>query len=88
MNEADVLEIARAAIWTILSASAPVLLAAMFFGVLIAFLQALTQIQEVTLTFVPKIIAVFITLIISAPFIGGQISAFVTLVLSRIQSSF
>ncbi|ADR52291.1 flagellar biosynthesis protein FliQ [Candidatus Liberibacter solanacearum] len=88
MNEADVLEIARAAIWTILSASAPVLLAAMFFGVLVAFLQALTQIQEVTLTFVPKIIAVFITLIISAPFIGGQISAFVTLVLSRIQSSF
>lgn len=88
MNEADVLEIARAAIWTILSASAPVLLAAMFFGVLVAFLQALTQIQEVTLTFVPKIIAVFITLIISAPFIGGQISAFVTLVFSRIQSSF
>ncbi|CAL9914520.1 Flagellar biosynthetic protein FliQ [Candidatus Liberibacter solanacearum] len=88
MNEADVLEIARAAIWTILLASAPVLLAAMFFGVLVAFLQALTQIQEVTLTFVPKIIAVFITLIISAPFIGGQISAFVTLVLSRIQSSF
>lgn len=88
MNEEDVLEIARAAIWTILSASAPVLLAAMFFGVLVAFLQVLTQIQEVTLTFVPKIIAVFITLIISAPFIGGQISAFVTLVLSRIQSSF
>ncbi|ACT56992.1 flagellar biosynthesis protein FliQ [Candidatus Liberibacter asiaticus] len=87
MNEADVLEIARAAMWTILSSSAPVLFSAMFLGILIAFLQALTQIQEVTLTFVPKIIAVFITLIISAPFIGGQISSFVTLVLSRIQSS-
>ncbi|PWL04498.1 flagellar export apparatus protein FliQ, partial [Candidatus Liberibacter asiaticus] len=56
MNEADVLEIARAAMWTILSSSAPVLFSAMFLGILIAFLQALTQIQEVTLTFVPKII--------------------------------
>ncbi|MEG8099259.1 flagellar biosynthesis protein FliQ [Candidatus Liberibacter brunswickensis] len=87
MNEADVLEIARAAMWTILSASAPVIFAAMFLGTVIAFLQALTQIQEVTLTFVPKIIAVFIALIISAPFIGGQISSFFTLVLSRIQST-
>ncbi|AKK20382.1 flagellar biosynthesis protein FliQ [Candidatus Liberibacter africanus] len=87
MNEADVLEIARAAMWTILSASAPVIFSAMFLGTLIALLQALTQIQEVTLTFVPKIVVVFIALIISAPFIGGQMSYFVTLVLSRIQSS-
>ncbi|MBY7649311.1 MAG: flagellar biosynthetic protein FliQ [Candidatus Liberibacter europaeus] len=88
MNETDVLEIAKAAIWTILSASAPALLSAMLFGILVAFLQAITQIQEVTLTFVPKIIAVFIALIVSAPFIGGQMSIFVNLILSRIQSGF
>ncbi|MBL0848500.1 MAG: flagellar biosynthesis protein FliQ [Candidatus Liberibacter ctenarytainae] len=88
MNEVDVLEISRAAIWTILLASAPALLAAMFCGILVSFLQALTQIQEITLTFVPKIIAVFIALIISAPFIGGQISAFVHLIFSRIQFQF
>ncbi|MBA5723543.1 flagellar biosynthesis protein FliQ [Candidatus Liberibacter sp.] len=88
MNEADVLEIARAAIWTILLAGAPALFSAMLVGLLVAFLQALTQIQEVTLTFVPKIIAVFIALVISAPFIGGQMSAFVNLVFSRIRSGF
>ncbi|AHA27762.1 flagellar biosynthesis protein FliQ [Candidatus Liberibacter americanus] len=88
MNEADILEIARAAMKTILMVSAPALLSAMFFGILVSFLQAITQIQEVTLTFVPKIVAVFIALIISAPFIGSQMSIFFNLILSRIQFSF
>lgn len=57
----------------------------MFVGLVIAFLRALTQVQEVTLTFVPKIIVIFIALIIGAPFIGGQIHAFTEQVYSRIE---
>ena len=88
MNEADALDIAQAAIWTVVVASGPAVLAAMIVGVTIAFVQALTQVQEMTLTFVPKILAIFVTIAISAPFIGAQISIFTDLVFSRIQSGF
>ena len=88
MNEADALDIAQAAIWTVVVASGPAVLAAMIVGVAIAFIQALTQVQEMTLTFVPKILAIFVTIAISAPFIGAQISIFTDLVFSRIQSGF
>ena len=88
MNEADALDIAQAAIWTVIVASGPAVLAAMLVGVAIAFVQALTQVQEMTLTFVPKILAIFVTIAISAPFIGAQISIFTDLVFSRIQSGF
>ena len=88
MNEADALDIAQAAIWTVVVASGPAVAAAMIVGVAIAFIQALTQVQEMTLTFVPKILAIFVTIAISAPFIGAQISIFSDLVFSRIQSGF
>jgi flagellar biosynthetic protein FliQ len=88
MNEADALDIAQAAIWTVIVASGPAVLAAMVVGVSIAFIQALTQVQEVTLTFVPKILAILITVAISAPFIGAQISIFSDIIFSRIESGF
>ena len=88
MNEADALDIAQAAIWTVIVASGPAVLAAMLVGVAIAFVQALTQVQEMTLTFVPKILVIFVTIAISAPFIGAQISIFTNLVFSRIETGF
>ncbi|MDP9837749.1 flagellar biosynthetic protein FliQ [Neorhizobium huautlense] len=88
MNEADALEILQAAIRTVLIASGPAVLAAMIVGVGIAFLQALTQIQEMTLTFVPKIVAILVTIAISAPFIGGQVYLFAEMVFSRVQTGF
>ncbi|HEV7246022.1 MAG TPA: flagellar biosynthesis protein FliQ [Shinella sp.] len=88
MNEADALDIAQAAIWTVVVASGPAVLAAMVVGVAIAFIQALTQVQEMTLTFVPKILAIFVTIAISAPFIGAQIGIFTNIVFSRIESGF
>lgn len=88
MNEADALDIVQAAIWTVIVASGPAVLAAMVVGVGIAFLQALTQVQEMTLTFVPKILAVMVTAAISAPFVGAQISIFTDIVFSRIKSGF
>jgi flagellar biosynthetic protein FliQ len=88
MNEADALDIMQAAVWTVLVAAGPAVLAGMLVGVAIAFIQALTQIQEMTLTFVPKIVTIMLVLGIVAPFIGGQISLFTNLVFSRIQSGF
>ncbi|MGX5668973.1 flagellar biosynthetic protein FliQ [Rhizobium daejeonense] len=88
MNEADALDIMRNAIWTVLIASGPAVLAAMVVGVTIALIQALTQVQEMTLTFVPKIIAVMVAIALSAPFVGAQISLFTNLVFSRVQSGF
>jgi flagellar biosynthetic protein FliQ len=88
MNEADALDLVRTAIWTIIIGSGPAVAAAMIVGLVIAILQALTQIQEMTLTFVPKIIAIFIVLTIGAQFIGGQIYAFSEQVYSRIETGF
>ncbi|HUB63651.1 MAG TPA: flagellar biosynthesis protein FliQ [Methylocella sp.] len=88
MNEADALELLRAAIWTIIIGSLPAVAAAMVVGLIIALLQALTQIQEATLTFVPKILAIFVALAIGAPFIGSQINAFTEQVYSRIEKSY
>jgi flagellar biosynthetic protein FliQ len=88
MNEADALDIMRAAIWTILLACGPAVLVAMVVGLAIALIQALTQVQEMTLTFVPKIVAIMVTIAVTAPFIGGQINLFANLVFSRVQSGF
>ncbi|MFN3506536.1 MAG: flagellar biosynthetic protein FliQ [Allorhizobium sp.] len=88
MNEADALDILQAAIWTIIVASGPAVAAGMIVGVTIALIQALTQVQEMTLTFVPKILAIMITIGISAPFVGAQINLFTNLVFSRVQSGF
>ncbi len=88
MNEADALDIVQAAVWTVLVSAGPAVGAAMVVGLVIALIQALTQVQEVTLTFVPKIVAVMITVGISAPFVGGQISLFTNMVFSRVQSGF
>ncbi len=88
MNEADALDIARAAIWTVIIASGPAVLAAMIVGVVIAFIQALTQVQEMTLTFVPKILAIMVTIAIAAPVIGAQIATFTNIVFSRVETGF
>ena len=86
MNEADALDLVQTAIWTILVSAGPVVFVAMGIGVIIAFVQALTQVQEITLTFVPKIVTVLITVAVAAPFVGAQISSFTNLVFQRIES--
>ena len=88
MNEADALDIMQSAIWTVLIASGPAVAAAMIVGVSIALVQALTQVQEMTLTFVPKIVAILVTIGVSAPFVGAQIALFANMVFSRVQSGF
>jgi flagellar biosynthetic protein FliQ len=88
MNEVDALELVRAAIWTVIVGAGPAIGAAMFIGIAIALLQALTQIQEVTLTFVPKIVVILLVLLITSSFIGGQISTFAEATYRRIVTGF
>ena len=88
MNEADALDLVQFAIWTVLTASAPAVAAAMLIGVSIALVQALTQIQEITLTFVPKIVAIMAVVALTGPFIGAQISSFTNVIFERIQTGF
>lgn len=68
MNEVAVLEVGREALWVILKISGPIMLAGLMIGLIIALFQALTSIQEMTLTFVPKIIVIFMSIIVFLPF--------------------
>ena len=72
MNEVEVLDISREAIFTLIKVVSPVLLVALFIGLIIGIFQALTQIQEMTLAFVPKILGVFFMLILLFPFMLNQ----------------
>jgi flagellar biosynthetic protein FliQ len=88
MNQADALDIVRSALWTVIVASGPAVGAAMFIGIIIALLQALTQVQEITLTFVPKIVAILLVSALTAPFVGAVIYRFAEQVYSRIEIGF
>ncbi|MBP2297201.1 flagellar biosynthesis protein FliQ [Azospirillum rugosum] len=76
MNEADVLEVLRSGIWTMLLVAAPPLVVAVLVGVTISLVQALTQVQEMTLTFVPKIVAILVTTVLALPFMYGALTTY------------
>lgn len=76
MNSMEVLELIQEALFLLLKISAPVMLVALVVGLAIALFQALTQIQEMTLTFVPKIIAIFLTLMLFLPFMLDSLITF------------
>jgi flagellar biosynthetic protein FliQ len=86
MSGAEVIDGARDGIFTLLLVSSPMLVVALVVGVAISLLQALTQIQEMTLAFVPKILAVFITFLIALPFMGDALQGYMTRIAERIVS--
>ena len=88
MNEADALEIIQHAVWTVMIAAGPAVGAAMAVGLVVALFQALTQIQEMTLTFVPKIVVVLLVTALTASFIGAQLFTFTAGVYARIEKGF
>lgn len=88
MNEADALEIMQRAIFTVLVVSSPVVGAAMAVGIVIALLQALTQVQEMTLTFVPKIIAGFVIIMLTGSYSGSLLRVFTEHLYLRIATGF
>lgn len=76
MTEADIIQVTREAIWVLLVISAPMLGIAMLVGFLISLVQALTQIQESTIAFVPKILIMFGSLIFLLPFMTQRLIDF------------
>jgi len=84
MNEAQALDVAREAIFALLIISMPLMLVGLAVGLAIAVFQALTQIQEVTLTFVPKIIIVFLSMLVLLPFMLRTLTGLTVFLMDKI----
>ena len=84
MGAADVAELAKASLILLLTISAPMLIVSLVVGVVIGLLQALTQVQEMTLTFVPKIIVIFGAIILFMPFMMNAVIEFTRVLFDRI----
>ena len=84
MNEAEILDIARQAIFVILKLGAPAMVLALLVGVTISVFQALTQIQEQTLTFMPKIIVIFLSMLVLLPYMFETLNSFTHDMVDRI----
>ena len=73
MTGPEVMDVARDTIETLLIVAAPLMLVGLFVGVAVSLLQALTQIQETTLVFIPKILAIFLAMLIALPFMADAL---------------
>ena len=86
MNDAAVIALAQDALMTTLLVAAPILVVSLVIGMLVSVFQAMTQINEVTLTFVPKILVIFMALLILLPFMLSSLSTFTERLMDRIVS--
>ena len=86
MNGLEVMDFGREAVWVTLKVGGPLLIVAFVVGTVISLFQALTQIQEMTITLVPKIIALFAVLLWMAPFVGATMQTFAESIFDRIVS--
>jgi flagellar biosynthetic protein FliQ len=86
MNGSEVLDVGREAIWLTIQMCAPVLIVGLVVGVTIGLMQTLTQIQEPTLVSAPKIVAIFVSLLVFLPFMGALMSTFMRDIAARISA--
>jgi flagellar biosynthetic protein FliQ len=86
MTGPEVLDVARESIYTLILVASPVMVVGLAVGVAISLFQALTQIQEMTIAFVPKILAVYVTLLIALPFMAEKLHAEMLRIAARIVS--
>lgn len=86
MNEIEVLDIGRDAVWVMLKVAGPILIVGLIVGLSISVFQTITHIQEMTLTFIPKIIAVFTSLILFMPWMLTQLNEFTQRIMDKIIS--
>ena len=84
MTGPEVLDVARDSITTLVLVASPLMLVGLVVGVAISLFQALTQIQEMTLVFVPKILAIFVTLLLALPFMADSMHGHMMRISSRI----
>ena len=78
MNEDVVLGLGRDAIWTTIALASPLLVASLVVGLVVSIFQAVTQINEATLTFIPKMLAIAVVLVVLAPWMTQMITAYTT----------
>jgi flagellar biosynthesis protein FliQ len=86
MTPADSIDFARSSILVLLEIIAPAMATALVVGLGIGLLQALTQIQEMTLVFVPKIVAIFVVLLVTLPFAGAAMNGLMVDIAQRISA--
>ncbi len=86
MTGAEVIDIARDGIFTLVVVAGPVMVVGLVVGVVVGLLQAVTQVQEATLVYVPKILAIFAVMLITFPFMGAQLSSYFARIMDRIAS--
>lgn len=84
MTEAELIDIARDSVLTLIMVSAPPLLTGLAVGLAISIVQTITQIQEMTLTFVPKVLLVFASLVLFLPFMLSTMNDFWKQVMDRV----
>ena len=84
MNGSEVIDIARDSIWVLVQVSAPVMIVGLVVGVVVSLIQALTQIQEMTMTFIPKMLAVFASFVIFMPFMSSAMNGLMERMVARI----
>ncbi len=83
MTATDVLELSRESVWLMLKVGGPILIVALIVGLSISLIQALTQVQEMTLSFVPKILAIFAALVLLMPFMLTTLTDFTKELMDR-----
>jgi flagellar biosynthetic protein FliQ len=84
MNGGEALDLARDAMWVLVVVAGPVMIVGLVVGVAVGILQALTQIQEATLVFVPKILSIFAAVILLLPFMAASMSGLMDNIVQRI----
>ena len=84
VNPADVIDLAQDAIWVLIKVAGPVMIVGLVVGLIISLVQAVTQIQEMTLAFVPKILSIFVALVLFLPFMGSTLNTFMHEIAQRI----
>jgi len=87
MEAQDVLDISRQAIYVLIKISLPIMIIALSVGLVISLIQALTQIQEMTLSFVPKIISIFFALVFFAPYMLENLQDFANFIFEKIRET-
>ena len=84
MGGAEALDLARESMWVLVVMAGPIMLVGLVVGVAVGLLQALTQIQEATLVFVPKILSIFVSIILLLPFMAATMSGLMTTIVQMI----
>lgn len=84
MNSLEVIELVQDGLFVLLKVSTPIMLVALIVGLMVALFQALTQIQEMTLTFVPKIIAIFFCIMLVLPWMLETLISFTEQIADKI----